>query len=496
MTCRFTCLLLPVLALAGTVSRAAEPAEAPLTLEQAVQRALAKNYTIQVETLSRPIARAGLTEAYGKLDPSVQGSYKDTRDEQPDLANALGVRPLADITKETTASLALVGTLPWGMTYNVGANTENERYTSNGFADTYRTFAGVSLTQPLLRDAGFGATLVNVRLARTNLAMSEWDYRGAVTDIVTRVIYAYSDPHFAQAQLRSARRSRDLAAQLHKENTRRHEVQRMSEFDVLSASARVAAREDNVLQAEYRLVAATNALKQLISDERTPALLDQPLAIEPLNHVADAAPNPAADFANALAQRPDYQIARLNVRRGDINRRYALNQALPRVDATGSYGYNGIGTTWPDSRRDTRLRDYSAYGAGVTVSVPVTFSAERGRYRAAKLRHQQASLELQQLEQTIVVSLGNAAQQVESTRLRVAATREARARNESMLEAELKRLRAGTGSTFDVLYQQEQLSYAEINEAAAQSDHIKALAEYDRQLGRTLATHHIELRAD
>ncbi len=473
MTCRLTCLILPVLALAGTVSRAAEPAEAPLTLEQAVQRALAKNYTIQVETLSRPIARAGLTEAYGKLDPSLQGSYKDTRDEQPDLANALGVRPLADITKETTASLALVGTLPWGMTYNVGANTENERYTSNGFADTYRTFAGVSLTQPLLRDAGFGATLVNVRLARTNLAMSEWDYRGAVTDIVTRVIYAYSDLHFAQAQLRSARRSRDLAAQLHKENTRRHEVQSMSEFDVLSASARVAAREDNVLQAEYRLVSATNALKQLISDERTPALLDQPLAIEPLNHVADAAPNPASDFANALAQRPDYQIARLNVRRGDINRRYALNQALPRVDATGSYGYNGIGATWPDSRRDTRLRDYSAYGAGVTVSVPVTFSAERGRYRAAKLRHQQAGLELQQLEQTIVVSLGNAAQQVESTRLRV-----------------------GTGSTFDVLYQQEQLSYAEINEAAAQSDHIKALAEYDRQLGRTLATHHIELRAD
>ncbi|HOD48236.1 MAG TPA: hypothetical protein PKK58_12755, partial [Opitutaceae bacterium] len=105
MTCRLTCLILPVLALAGTVSRAAEPAEAPLTLEQAVQRALAKNYTIQVETLSRPIARAGLTEAYGKLDPSLQGSYKDTRDEQPDLANALGVRPLADITKETTASL-------------------------------------------------------------------------------------------------------------------------------------------------------------------------------------------------------------------------------------------------------------------------------------------------------------------------------------------------------------------------------------------------------
>jgi len=490
--------LLPLLTLVAPCAGVGAPdAPAPLTLEQAVQRALAKNYTIQVKAIGQPIARAALTEAYGKFDLRIEGSYQDARNEQPALASPLtGLRPLADITKETTASLGVVGLMPWGTSYRLGADTTSDHDTATGLADNYRTFAGLSLTQPLLRDAGLGATLIQVRLARTNLAMSEWEYRRTVTDVVTQVVYAYSNYYFAQARLRSTQRSRDLAAQLYRENTRRREVQSMSEFDVLSASARVAAREDNVLQAEFAVSAAANDLKQLVSDERQPALLNQELTIEPLTTVADTAPDPAADFATALAQRPDYRLAQLALRRGDLNHRYARNQLLPRVDANGSYGYNGIGTSWPASRRDTRARDYTAYSAGVSVSVPVTFTAERGRYRAARLRLQQAQLELQQLEQAIVVDLGNAARQVESTRRRVAATREARALNESMLQAELKRLRAGPGSTFSVLYQQEQLTYAEINEAAAQSDHIKALAEYDRQTGRTLAKHHIELRAD
>ena len=495
---RFTRFLPLALMLACPFGLHGEPTAIPiLTLEQAIQRALAKNYTIQVQAISRPIARAELTEAWGKFDVQLQGSYQSSRDEQPGLTSSLtGLRPSADITKDTTASLGLGGTLPWGMTYSVGANTENLRDTSNGLSDTYTTFAGVSLTQPLLRDAGFGSTLTQVRLARTNVAMSEWDYRRSVTDVITQVIYAYSDLYFAQLRLRSTQRSRDAAAKLYQDNKRRRDLQDMSEFDVLSASARVAGREDNVLQAESGVRATENALKQLISDERDTSLLVQNLTIEPLTNVASTAPDPAADFATALQKRPDYQLAQLAIKRGDLNRRYALNQLLPRIDANGSYGYNGIGPDFVASRQDTRSRDYAAYGAGVSVSIPLTSSAERGRYRASKLRLQQAELELQQLEQDIVVALGNAAQQVESTRRRVAVTREARRLNETMLEAELKRLRAGTGSTFSVLYQQEYLTSAEMNEALAQAAHCKALAEYDRQTGRTLEAHHIEIKAD
>jgi outer membrane protein TolC len=60
----------------------------------------------------------------------------------------------------------------------------------------------------------------------------------------------------------------------------------------------------------------------------------------------------------------------------------------------------------------------------------------------------------------------------------------------------MKRLRAGTGSTFNVLYQQDQFSGAEIAAAQAEADHRKALAEYDRQIGHTLETYRIALRSD
>ena len=121
--------LLPLLTLVAPCAGVGAPdAPAPLTLEQAVQRALAKNYTIQVKAIGQPIARAALTEAYGKFDLRIEGSYQDARNEQPALASPLtGLRPLADITKETTASLGVVGLMPWGTSYRLGADTTNDQ---------------------------------------------------------------------------------------------------------------------------------------------------------------------------------------------------------------------------------------------------------------------------------------------------------------------------------------------------------------------------------
>jgi len=305
-------------------------------------------------------------------------------------------------------------------------------------------------------------------------------------DTITSVTYAYYDLNFAYAYLRSARRSRELAAGLLAENEKRHAVGSMSAFDVTTARSRLANREEDILVAERFVNVAENALKGLISDERTMKLVDWRIAIEPLPPAPVTVVNPALDFAEALRKRPDFQQAQLALKRGDLNFRYQRNQLLPRVDLTGSYGYNGYDTGESASRRMLRDQDYRSYSYGVQVTVPLTFAAERGRYRAAKLQLRQAENELQRLEQDIVIAVGNAANQIEITRRRVDAARTARELAQQTLDAELKRLRAGTGTTFFVLQQQEILSSLEVSESRAQSDHMKALADYDRQLGLTL----------
>ena len=464
-----------------------------LTVEQAIQFALEKNFAIKVSGFDASIAAAGLTEALGKFDPSINARYDHQENQDPLLSfDPSGQR---DTTRDKTdsATLSLDGLLPWGMTYSLGGTTVNARGRLNQYANNYDSFAGVSGRQPLLRDFGFGATLASVRIARTNRHISEQQFRKSVIDTVTRVIRAYYDLGFAHAFLRSATRSRDLAAGLLAENEKRFRVGSMSEYDVTQARSRVATREDDVLQAERQVLDAENFLKQLISDDRSPAMLNRHFMISRPPPAPIVVVDPAADFKVALENRPDYQQARLSLERSGINRRLQKNQFLPRLDLVGSYGYNGYDVTRSGAQDQIKDHDYRSFSYGVVASIPLTFTTERGRYRAAKLQEQQAETQLQDLEQNIVVLVGNAAGQIETAQKRIQANRQARELAQATLDAEEKRLRAGQGSTFFVAQQQELLAVAEVQEASAHADYYKALAEYDRQLGVTLAKRSIAI---
>jgi len=478
-------------------SAPADPAGAEkITLSEAIQRALAKNFSIKVQGFDAAIAAAGVTQALGKFDPVLNGNYTYSSSDNPSLIDtSTGLRNPAGVVDSDSTSLSLDGLLPWGMTYQLGATSTNTRGTFNAYANNYSTFAGVTGTQPLLRNFGFGATLATIRIAQANRGIGQWQFQQQVINTVTNVTYAYNELNFAYAVLRSATRSRDLAADLLAENQKRYKVGNVSEYDVTSAASRMASREEGILFAEQGVRESENALKQLITDEKTPAMLGQHIAVESLPPAPIVVVDAAADFHTALDKRPDYQQARLALSRDDVSSRLARNQMLPRVDLVGSYGYNGYDTSLKVSRQQVRDQDYNAYSWGVVVSVPLTFTTERGRYRAARMQKLASETQLQQVEQNIVVAVGNAAGRIETAQKRVQATLQARKLAQAVLDAEVKRLRAGQSSTFFVAQQQEILSGAEVNEARAQADYHEALADYDRQLGVTLEKLNIKLDA-
>ena len=485
LTALLISLIATLTALAQSAS--ADPTGEKLTLNDAIQRALAKNFGIKVQGYDAAIAQAGVIESLGKFDPALNGSYTFSSSKNPSLIDtSTGLRNPAGAVKADDYELSVGGLLPWGLTYKLGASSNNTRGTFNSFTGNFTSFAGVSATQPLLRNFGFGPTLASIRIALVNRGISEWAFRQQVINTITNVIDVYNDLDFAYANQRSAIRSRDLAAQLLDENQKRYRVGNVSEFDVTSARSRVASREEGILIAERQVRDTENFLKQLITDEKSPGLLNQHLLIEPPPPAPVVVVDAAADFRTALENRPDYQQAKLALKRAGINRRQQLNQFLPRVDMVGSYGYSGYDTVASVSRQQVRNKDYNDYSWGVVVSIPLSFTTERGRYRAARLQEKQSETNIDQIEQYIVVQVGNAAGQIETAQKRVQATRLARELAQTTLDSEVKRFRAGQSSTFFVSQQQEILSFAEVREAAAQSDYHKALAEYDRQLGLTL----------
>ena len=461
----------------------------PLTLDDAIRLALQKNQSLKVSAFAPDIARANVLVEYGRFDPALTFRRSYSEAEAPVTRSPL----VTQLTQTDDYSLSLGGVAPWGLSYSLTATANNERGTFNRFTDSYVTFGGVTVTQPLLRGFGFGATLAGLRVAKADRGISDWQHKQTVMNVVTSVIIVYNNVVQARENVRIAKLSRDLTAQLVDQNEKRNRIGQISDADVLQARARLASREESVLFATRSAEDSQNQLRQLIGE--TTFLNSGPeLALAEPPPPAAITINLADDLKRAYEQRPDYQAARLGVTRRRASSALAQNQLLPRVDFVGSYGYSGMDRDFATARRQVRDEDVRAYSAGVVVSVPLTFAEGRGRARAARLGVRQSEADLVRLEQDIAVDVAAAAGQVETSRLRVAAAKDALDLAQQSLDAEQKKFTAGTSSTFLVLNSQEQLASVQSSYARALADQRRALANYERELGATLASNRITLQ--
>lgn len=458
-----------------------------LTLDDAIRAALEKNPQVKVDAFGRSIARADLLTALGRFDPAF--TFRRSYREDASLAATNVI--VADLIKTDDYSLAFEGTTPWGLNYSLKGSAQNQRYPQNGYTNSFLTFGGVEISQPLLRGFGFGANLVGVRIARADRGIADWQFRQTAIDTVTNVIGAYSDLAYAQQALRIAQRSRELAAGLLSDNEKRFKVGSVSESEVTQARARTASRDESILVAEQSVHDAVNRLRALMGETVFP-ISPATLLVEPVDP-AEEPINAAQDLKKAYEDRPDYQAAKLGLLKRRANDSYARNQMLPQVDFVAGYGYSGLDPEFSASRRQVRDHDNRSYSAGVVVRVPLTFAQERGRARSARLQLRQGEADLLRLEQDIAVAIAHAAGEIETTQKRLAANQTAYDLAKQALDAEIKKLRAGTSSTYVVLGLQQELIGAEYSLYASRADLRRARAAYDRALGRTLSVHNIAI---
>lgn len=477
-----------VLAAGFSSSLAAQESGRLLTLDDAVRLALERNPSIKVEAFAPDIARANWLTAIGQFDPAIEfGRSYSSSYNYPSVPVPLS----SQLLETDNYNLGLVGTLPTGLNYNVGAIAENVRGPFNKFADNYSTFSGITVTQPLLRGFGFGVNLVNVRIAKANRSISDWDYRQSVINTVTDVAITYSNLVRAHEELRIAHSSRDLAASLLTENEKRLKIGSMAQSDVITARTQVAMREEAILLAEHQVRSTENTLRELIGEVSFPPgrpLLEIEAPVAP-----DVAVKPAEDLQTALKYRPDYQAARLGIVIDRANDASARNGLLPQVDFVGSYGYNGLDSNFATSRQMVADHENRSYSAGVVVTIPLTFAQGRGRARAARLQLRQAEADLARFEADIAVNVANAADLIATTRQQVVADRAAYDLAKQALADEEKKLRAGTSSTLSVIQAQQILISVESSLVDALAAEYQAVANYDQELGTTLIRHHINL---
>jgi len=483
-------LILALLAACLAVGRAEELSVLDLNYESAIRYALGKNFGIRSAGFLPKIASANQLSASGKFDPILR--LADTYNENRNFLEVLNANTISTsnlLTRQTGMKYesGLNGLLPWGLNYDLGAtfnrNTDTRRVSG---LPQYTSFIGATLTQPLLRNFGTDVNLASLRIARADVAISRWQLRARIIDIVTRTIGMYSDLYFSIRNLEVEQASLGLARQTLSDNSQRAEIGVMSPLDVVQAQADVAAREERVLVAERAVADNENFLKELVTDDVS-GILDVRVRIAPPPEDPAADIDLHNDLKSTFELRPEYRQALLDIQKRNINVVFTRNQELPRLDLIASLGLNGISSDLGESlSRVASSSPNTSWSAGAVMSVPIPNRTARGVYEANELEVARALVDLKALEQSIYVEVDNAAGQIGTTQKRIQATRTAREFAQLTLDAAQERLASGKSTTFEVLQFQRDLAVAQINEVRAQTDHLKAIARYYQLTGSTL----------
>lgn len=489
---KLTAILIFIAAGAGSLLAGPSSAgERVLSLEECLALALENNLELEVERLNPQIELAGVQSAWGQFDPvfEISTDYTDNiRPRDVETTQSLGITTSSN--KNQDYNIGLSGELPTGTTYDLSAGTNEDKSSVNDFRPVVDANAGLTLTQPLLRGAGF-VNMANIRIARRDKLAADATLEQLVSQTVTDVYSAYYDLIFRRADLESQRESLGLAEQLLSENQQRLELGSMNALDVTQARSEIASRRASLYTAEQALHEAENTLKRLIYRdlERRLDEVPRPAGTPPPPTLAD----PVLNLSTALELRPDLRRERIALEQEGIRVQVAKNELLPTVDLEATYRALGQDATFSEGFARVTELEAREISAGIVFRVPLGSRTEKGNLNAARLRQAQQVLNLKALEQTVIVQVDNAVAAVRANRLRYAAAQEASRLARETYVAEQSRLQAGATTTFVVNQLQRDYTIARTSELSALADWQKSIAELSRVEGTALQANGIEI---
>lgn len=490
---------------------AAPAADRPLalTLDEAVQIALERNYTLRSTELDVATANAQIREAWGQLFPRVDLSSSYTR-------NVVSANPFAG--SDAGGLFGGLGFLDW-LAFNEQARTDEDASTTPLTLDEFRqrqidgqTAAGItqsssdnpfsvpnniqngiSVSQTLYSGSAFAA----VRGARSLREINEAALELQRDNIIHQARQLYYSALLADRQVdvlaASVERTRETLAEA--DLLVAQGVQ--PKLTRLQAEVQLANQETQLIQAQ---VAAANTRDQLLLVLGLP--VDQSII---LRGELEAPPTDLYRtvglldaVGTALDERPDLEQARIAVELQNVQRSITRAGYLPSVSAFANFGYSG---NIPDSREvvtQTGPFEYEATTNGffsdsywqpsLAVGVRVNwmlFDGFQTRYRVQQntIAVQQAEIEFEQATESAKLDVAQSLRQVESARRRTSSQQRTVDTAQLAYDFAFERLRNGVGTQLDVRQASDNLDQSRLLYLQAVYDLLVARSNLERAMG-------------
>ncbi len=502
MNVRVSLVAIAAVFAAATLSAQTSPAAPdtlPLTLDDAVRRAVEHNPDLAVVRLATEVEAAHVGEsrtAYTPMFSTTLGRSSAVAPPTNFLVGNSGVD-----TRDWFSSTGVRQRVPWGNgTWSLAWDAS--RTTSNSLLNSYdpsvQSGFQIAFSQPLLKDRKIDAARQQFIIASRNEESSELRFRESAVQTVAAVKQAYWTLKALRANVVVQQRSLELAQELAKQNEARVRLGQAPPLDLVQVQAEVADRRESLIRANAAADDGEDRLRRLIIDPSDASFWR--LRVDPVDEPPGRTPLPDVDgvVANALDRRYDLGRARNEVRNAATGVEFLSNQKLPDVRIETSYRGSGLGGSqllrtggFPGAitgRVDSGFgdvlgqvfgRDYPTWSLGVTVSYPLGRSFEQVSTVRADVERRQADARVASLQLDVAQTIRQAARQVRSTAEREDAARAGAALAEQRFASEQRRYEVGLSTSFLVTQAQRDLLQAQVNLLQATLDYQSSLVSFE-----------------
>jgi outer membrane protein TolC len=392
----------------------------------------------------------------------------------------------------------------------------------NTFNPYYQAILNLSITQPLLKNAGMNAVKRQLKLALIDADSSEAQALTDASNTVAQVEDAYWD--LVDAWRNVAIQEDALKQAVEQEQS----VARLAghgvapRVTVVESQTQVANFQARVFSALQSVSQLQTHFKELVASDTSDPIWRANLVPSSPVRTLPGAKDLAAVVSLAKEQRPEVRLVADQRREADVDLAYAKNQALPQADLVVQYFSNGFAgilqpvpnfestacnlpnlscpTPPPQSQGNMTQAfhnmwtgAYPEFNIALVFNIPLENSTARGLKQIASQEEDQAEIQRQGLEQRIGSEARNALQTYQAALSRLVAASEGRASAESVYASEVRKFHSGASTTFLVLQRQVELEQARGQELQAQTDLNKAVVELQRVEGTILSDNGVRL---
>ena len=519
----------------------------PLTLNEAIRRALESNNDIEVSRGDERFQETQVRSLQGIFDPVFTFTPTFTRN------STTGGTATKDFRVNSNFSQFIER---GGGNYQVFFNnsrTENAfaqaQVTSgsvtSGTSAIYQSSVGTTYVQPLSRNFSIDSRRHSIKIAKKRLEQTDADFRLRASDTVNSVQRAYWDFVFALRNQQNQVANVDLA----RENLRQIEAKidagAAAPLERAEVATELANRQGDLLLSTQQVETSENTLKQLVL--RDPLSAEWTQTFVPTDAPVVSLVPLGLDDAMKDAMDNRFELRRLKLQQ-DINQldiKFFKNQIKPQIDLNTTFSMQGLSRSGSSSDITTNLltnsqelflfnnlnatrtalalsplvnptlvipaspsflfggfnrslanifrTDAPNLTVSVTFSFPLRNTTAKANLEGAKVQEAQLDAQIRGQEQTVIVDVRNAVQAVDTARQRISIARTARENAEIQLEGERKLYENGRSTTFLLFQRENTLTNARNAEIRAETDYSKAIADLQRATATGFKANNIQV---